>query len=450
MPLFRSHTFRKGIHPPEHKEFTNSKKIEYLALPDEVFIPLQQHIGAPAEASVVPGDEVKTGQLIGRSEKYVSSPVHASITGKVKAVGNFLHPLGARVQMVHISRAEAEEWDLLDIPEDWRTEAVEKLLQLIWDAGLVGLGGAAFPTHVKLAPPQEKPIDAFILNGCECEPYLTADHRAMVDLTDKILTGMSIIMKVLGVEKGYIGIENNKPDAIKAMSVCVRKNGLNYPVVSLPTKYPQGAEKMLIQAVLKRQVPVGGLPMDVGTIVNNVGTAIAVAEAIAEGKPLIQRIVTITGNGINEPKNVMARIGTPFSHLIDYCGGLKKNAAQVFMGGPMMGVAQYDRAVPVLKATSGIICTTDIHVTEQVAYPCIRCGSCVDACPLNLLPTRLARLVEMKQLETAEDFGINSCIECGACVFACSSHIPLVQWIRVGKYQLSEMKSRPEASQAAA
>ncbi|GAI44573.1 unnamed protein product, partial [marine sediment metagenome] len=262
---------------------------------------------------------------------------------------------------------------------------------------------AAFPTHVKLSPPKEKPIDAFILNGCECEPYLTADHRAMVELTPKILTGMSIIMKVLGVRKGYIAIETNKPDAIEVMQVCSKHNDLDAAIVPLQTRYPQGAEKMLIQSVLGRRVPPGGLPMDVGVIVNNVGTALAVTEAVIEGKPLIQRIVTVTGNGINEPKNVMTRVGSSFSHLIRHCGGLKTETSRVFMGGPMMGIAQYDLKVPVVKATSAIICTTDTTLNRIKISPCIRCGNCVSACPMNLLPTRLARLTEMKQWESAEE-----------------------------------------------
>jgi len=260
-----------------------------------------------------------------------------------------------------------------------------------------------------------------------------------VELAEKILTGMDILMKALGVDKGYIGIETNKPDAIEAMRTCCARIGLDAMIVPLQTKYPQGAEKMLIQAILGRKVPAGGLPMDVGVIVNNVGTALAVTEAVTEGKPLIQRIVTVTGNGIYKPRNVMTRIGSPFSHLVHCCDGLKEETTQVFMGGPMMGIAQFDLAVPVIKATSGIICTTDSTVKKVETSPCISCGSCISACSMNLLPTRLARLAEMKQLEAAEELGINHCIECGSCAFVCPSHIPLVQWIRVGKYRLSQM-----------
>lgn len=438
-------TFSKGIHPSDHKEFTNTKSIEFMPLPNEVFIPVQQHIGAPDEPIVDRRDEVKTGQVIGRSDKYVSSPVHSPVTGKVKKINNFLHPMGSKVKMIQIQRTGEDDWELLKHPEDWESASIDDLRQLVWDAGIVGLGGAAFPTHVKLAPPEEKPIDSFILNGCECEPYLTSDHRAMVEMTDKILTGMSIIMKVLGVENGYIGIEDNKPDAVEAMNERVQNLNLDFKVMALETKYPQGAEKMLIMSVLDRKVPTGGLPMDVGTVVNNVGTAMAVAEAVTEGKPLVQRVVTITGDGISEPKNVLARIGTPLQSLVDFAGGLSEETAQVFMGGPMMGMALHDLSVPVIKASSGIICSTESRVKKMQSYPCIQCGACVDACPMNLVSTRLAKFSENKQIDAMEDYGIDSCVECGSCAFVCPSYIPLVQWIRVGKYRVNESRNKQAA-----
>jgi len=439
-------TFKKGVHPTDYKEYTNTKQIEFMPLPDEVFIPLQQHIGAPCEPVVDRRDEVKTGQVIAKSDKFVSSPIHSSITGKVKAIATFRHPMGSKVPMIHIKRTgDEDEWETMEPITDWQSASVEELRQRIHDAGIVGLGGAAFPTHVKLSPPDEKPIDSFILNGCECEPYLTADHRAMVERTEKILSGMSIIMKVLGVKNGYVGIEDNKPDAIEQMQKQTGELNLDYDVLALETKYPQGAEKMLIDSVLHRKVPTGGLPMDVGVVVHNVGTAMAVAEAILEGKPLVQRIVTVTGEGIQEPKNVVARLGTSFQSILDYCGGLSDKATQVFMGGPMMGIAQSDLEVPVIKATSGIICETSERVMQFDSSPCIRCGACIDACPMNLLPTRIARLSEMKKIDEAAELGIQNCIECGSCAFACPSHIPLVQWIRVGKFRLSEERSKQAA-----
>lgn len=440
-------TFKKGIHPGEYKEFSHDKKIEIMSLPDQVFIPLQQHIGAPCESLVKKGDAVKTGQVIGRSSAYVSAPVHASITGIVKAVDKFPHPLGMRVEMIQIERTgDEDDWELLPVPENWENTPHVELVKLVNDAGIVGMGGAAFPTHVKLKPPRDKKIDSFILNGVECEPYLTSDHRLMVEATDQILTGMNIIMKLLGVEEGYIAIENNKPDAIEMMSKRVKDLGYSYQVVPLEVKYPQGAEKMLIDSVLQREVPAGGLPMDVGVVVNNVATAKAVADAVLDGKPLIERITTVTGDGIIFPKNVLTRIGTPFSDLVDFCGGLKDETTMVFMGGPMMGQAQYDLSVPVIKAAGGIVCNTSKMIRMVEHFPCIRCGACVDACPMYLLPTRLAKLTEHKKYEEADKLGIQNCIECGSCAFSCPAHIPLVQWMRVGKMRVSEMKRKQKVS----
>lgn len=437
MKLF---TFKKGVHPQDHKHYTNAKAIEPIPLPDEVFIPLQQHIGIPCQALVKKGDEVKTGQPIGRAEGTFTSVIHSTVTGKVKAVAPFMHSMGTRVPMVHIKREGEETWELISTPKSWQEADGETLHQIIREAGIVGMGGAVFPTHIKLNLNPKKPIDSFILNGCECEPYLTCDHRMMVEWTDKILTGMAILMKVLQVKNGYIGIENNKPDAIAAMEAGIKKNGFNFNVVPLQVKYPQGAEKMLIEAVLQRYVPAGGLPGDVGVIVNNVGTAAAVTDAVVEGKPLIERVVTVTGEAVKTPKNVMARIGSTFHYLIDFCDGVNENTAQVFMGGPMMGISQFDLNVPVVKGTSGIVCTTQSIEKELHSYPCIRCNSCVNVCPVFLLPSRLSRYTEIGLFDEAEKLGIRNCIECGSCVFVCPSHIPILQWIRVGKFRVNEKK----------
>ena len=431
-------SFKKGIHPKEFKYFTCNKQTEVLSIPDEVCIPLQQHIGAPCNPIVEKGDEVKTGQIIGRSESFVSSPVHSTVTGKIKTIDSYLHPAGTKTQMIKIQRTGDDDWQLLDVPKNWQLASTDELKSIVNEAGIVGLGGAAFPTHIKLAPPEEKKIDSFILNGCECEPFLTSDHRAMLEMTDEVLDGMAIIMKVLGVKKGYIGIENNKPDAISQITRKIQKSDYNFTVIPLKVKYPQGAEKMLIEAVLKRKVPTGGLPMDVGVVVNNVGTAIAVANAVIDGKPLVERIVTVSGDGVTEPKNLMTRIGTSFQKLIDECGGLKEETTTVYMGGPMMGISQWDLSVPVVKATSGIVCRTD-KSTNGTSYPCIQCGTCVSACPMFLLPTKLARYSEHKLLEEAKKTGILNCVECGSCAFVCPSNIPLVQWIRIGKLKVGEM-----------
>ncbi len=433
-------TFKSGIHPEEFKYFTESLSIETLPQPKEVFIPLQQHIGAPCKPVVEVGDSVKVGQVIGSTDAYVSSPVHATISGSVKDIGRYHSPTGIRSEMIHIVSPEESEDTAVSEKNidkiDWKSLSIDEMKERIKKAGIVGLGGAAFPTHVKLSPPENKPIDTLIINGCECEPFLTADHRTMLEMPEKIFIGMSIIMKVLGVKNGHVGIESNKPDAIESM----RKLAADYNVgvVTVKTKYPQGAEKMLIKAIKDRKVPSGGLPMDVGVVVHNVGTAVAVTEAVISEKPLTQRIVTVTGNGIKEPKNLLVTIGTKFSDVIEFCGGLVDETAQVFMGGPMMGIAQYDLSVPVIKATSGIVCTTDYTQVEPMA--CIGCGSCINSCPMFLMPTRLARLSYIKYWSDADKMGIMNCIECGSCAYVCPSSIPLVQWIRVGKRKVYEIQ----------
>lgn len=436
----RALTFRKGVHPGEFKELTEHKPIEKFSTPGEVFIPLQQHIGSPARPVVQKGEEVKSGQIIGESTGFISSYIHASVTGKVKTVDTFLHPLGISTQMVHITSSKEESSSPGNSDKkNWEELDREEIVSIVEKSGIVGLGGAAFPTHVKLKPPEGKPIDTFILNGCECEPYLTADHRIMLDFTDKVIQGVLIIMKALEVKKAYIGIENNKPDAIEKISEAVSEIP-QIEVVALKTKYPQGAEKMLIKAVLNRTVPAGGLPMDVGVVVNNVGTALAVYEAVVEGKPLIERVVTVTGDGIKEPGNLLVPIGTKLKDVIDYCGGLTDENIKVIMGGPMMGVAVGSLEVPVIKGTSGILCMKNGKKFEETIYPCIGCGSCVRVCPMNLLPTKLSRLSEKGMWEMAKKTGILNCIECGSCAYVCPSHIPLVQHIKVGKFMVNQLK----------
>lgn len=438
-------TFRRGVHPDEYKNLTCHLPSKLMPLPDEVFIPLQQHIGAPCEALIEKGDEVKTGQKIADTSAFVSSPIHASITGTVVAVASFPHPLGAKVPMIHIRReGEVDNWELLSTPENWETATKEDLGKLVREAGIVGLGGAAFPTHVKMSPPDDKPIDHFILNGCECEPFLTCDHRNMLEDTDRILKGMAIMMRILGIKQGIVGIESNKADAIAAMEARVEALQLNFKIQPLKVKYPQGAEKMLIDAALGRKVPAGGLPMDVGVVVNNIATALAVYEAVVDGKPLIQRMLTVTGDAIQSPGNLTSRIGTPFQVCVDACGGLQDETTQVFMGGPMMGLVQYDLQVPTLKATSGIVCMQSSQLKNTRHYPCIQCGTCVGVCPMNLVPTRISRLAETGKYEDCKAWGVFNCIECGSCTFVCPSGIPLVQWIRVGKVKSTEQQQKAQ------
>jgi electron transport complex protein RnfC len=435
-------TFKKGLHPEDYKHFSAGRAIEVLPPAEDVYIPLLQHIGAPCEALVQKGDRVKTGQIIANSNAYVSAPVHASITGVVKDIDKYYHPLGRRAEMIHIQREGEEEWEYLEKVKDWKWTPKSKLLEIIRNAGIVGLGGATFPTHVKLDPPDDKSIDSFILNGVECEPYLTADDRLMIEHTDRILLGMAMMMHILDVHKGYIGIENNKPEAIARMQKRVVEQGYPFKVVPLKVKYPQGAEKMLIYSVLKRKVPAGKLPMDVGVVVNNVGTAYAVAEAIIDAKPLVQRVITVTGDGVKTPKNLMARIGTPFKDLFNACEGFKDDVKEVFMGGPMMGMTQYHLESPVVKGSSGIVAVSSDLVEELATFPCIRCGSCVKACPMNLMPLRLSALSQANRPESLADFGISNCIECGCCAFACPANIPLVQWIRVGKLRFRDYTAK--------
>ncbi|MBI3753704.1 MAG: electron transport complex subunit RsxC [Deltaproteobacteria bacterium] len=435
-------TFNHGIHPSYHKELTSGKGIEKAALPKKVIIPLQQHIGAQCKPLVKKGDAVTEGQKIGEiSASFVTAPVHSSISGKVKDIEKLPYPGGGKVLSVIIEGdGTTKEWGNGSIGLELESLTAEALRNIIKEAGIVGMGGAAFPTHVKISPPKEKKIDAFILNGCECEPYLTSDHRLMVEEPEKVFWGMKALMKAVGVENGFIGIEENKPDAIEALEKVVSgSGGSGIKIVALETKYPQGAEKMLIKAVVNRKVPVGKLPMDVGVVVNNVGTAFAVYEAMKYNKPLIERVVTVSGNGIQEPKNLLVRIGTSFEDVLNQCGGITKDGErEVLNGGPMMGISQTILDVPVVKGTSGITVIAGAEIKPNTYQPCIRCASCVEVCPVNLMPYKIGDLGRLYRLDEFKTWGGLVCIECGCCSYTCPSKRPLLQWIRVGKVKVRE------------
>jgi electron transport complex protein RnfC len=435
-------TFSGGVHPFEGKEYTEKKKIEILPSPKSVAIPLAQHIGAPTEPLVEKGQEVKAGQKIAEANGYISVPVHSSVAGKVKSIDLIDHPVSGRGRAVLIEAAETESWvETIAEEKDYFDLTVEEMRDRIREAGIAGMGGATFPTHVKLAPPPDKKIDVAILNGVECEPYLTADHRLMLENPEDIMNGFRLIMKILGVKQGIIGIENNKKDAVRVMHGHIKKND-HIEIRVFPVKYPQGAEKQLIKATLNREVPSGGLPMDIGVVVQNVGTAKAIYEAVAFRKPLTQRIVTVTGPGVKEPKNVLVPIGTRFQEVIDFCGGLTEQATKIIMGGPMMGIAQPHLNVPVVKGTSGILILEEKQSHLPPEKPCINCGRCVEVCPSHLLPTTLQNLVDYDSIEEAERLHIMDCIECGSCSFICPANRYLVQSIRHGKRQLIQLRKK--------
>ncbi len=429
-------SFKGGIHPPEKKELSAHKPITGASPPARLVIPLIQHIGAPCKPVVKVRESVKKGDVIGAPTGFVSAPVHSSVSGTVVAIGEFPTATGKLVPSVTVENDFKEEWAILSDNPDYMSLSPDEMREKIRAAGIVGLGGAAFPSIVKLSPPKEKPIDTVIINGAECEPYLTADYRLMLERAVDVISGLRIIMKVLGVERGFVGIEDNKPRAIHAIAKAVE--GLpSIRVCTLPTKYPQGAEKMLIKTITGREVPPRALPMDVRVVVHNVGTACAIFEAVRFGKPLIERVVTVTGEGVREPKNLLAKVGTLISQLIADCGGLREDTAKVIAGGPMMGFALPSLDVPVTKGTSGIVAMTAGSIAHAESFePCIRCGRCIDRCPMGLMPSMLSIYAEKGFYEGAKDYGLFDCFECGCCTFACPSKRPIVQLIRLAKSQV--------------
>jgi len=434
-------TFRYGgVHPPEHK-ISEESVVELFPLPKQVVIPLNQNLGAPSVPLVSKGDLVKAGQLIAKGEAFISSNIHSSVSGKVLKIDEMIDQTGFRRKAVVIN-VDGDEWE----PSVDRSMGIiqeitlsrEEIIKKIQDKGIVGLGGATFPSHVKLMVPDGKKAEYLIINGVECEPYLTADHRLMLEKGEEILVGTRILMKGLGVEKAIIGIENNKPDAIRHMT----EVALKYPEISvqpLKVKYPQGGEKQLINALLKREVPSGKLPIEVGCVVNNVGTAFAVYEAVQKNKPLVERIVTMTGKSVTKPSNYLVRIGTPVRELLNHVQADTGNTGKIISGGPMMGKALNSLEVPVVKGTSGIVLFDDIQAPRIPVKSCIRCGRCIGVCPMGLEPILLAQYSELGMWDNVESNMILDCIECGSCHYTCPSGRPLLDYIRLGKGKVGQI-----------
>lgn len=433
--------FRKGgVHPRENKDFSNQAKIVNADLPKVVKIPLAQHLGAPAKCVVNPGDLVQEGDLIGEATGAFSANVHSSIKGTVKEIIKDKTPAGNESEMVVIELDGTFVGQVGVMPgaQNWEALDRQAILDRIRKAGIVGLGGATFPTHIKVSPPEDKKIDFLIANGVECEPYLTCDHRLMVEKGEEVLTGLKILMKMMDVPKAIIGIENNKPDAIEQLDkLCANESSID--ILPLRVQYPQGAEKQLIEAAIGKEVPTGGLPMDVGCVVSNVGTLFSVYEAVIYDKPITDRVVTVTGSIVNKPGNYKTRIGTTIDNLLDECG-LKETPKKVIIGGPMMGFAQEKLDIPVVKGTSGVLVLSEKEVRDSEEKPCIRCGACIRACPMSLMPCSMKELCNANQFDEVKKIGLFDCIECGCCSFECPSHIPLVQYFRLGKLMIKAEK----------
>lgn len=440
-------TFTGGVHPDGKKEYTEDKAIKQAKLPTRVIIPMIQHTGAPCEPVVKVADNVKKGQLIGNADQFITSPVHASISGVVKDIKELAHTTVNKSISIVIESDGKDEWiDSVKSRDDIASLKKEEIVDIIKGSGIVGLGGAAFPTHIKLKPP--KKIEDVILNGAECEPYLTCDHRLMIERSADIIKGLLLIMKTLNAKRAFIAIEANKPKAIMAIKRTLETfkdnnfGGKEIDLKILPTRYPQGSEKQLIETVLKKKVPPKGLPLDVGCVVHNVGTAIAIFEALYYGKPLIERCVTLSGDCLQEPLNFNVRIGTSIKDLINECGGLKKDISKVIVGGPMMGIAQCGLDVPLIKGTTGILFLSKEKAAVFDEKTCIKCGRCVNVCPMSLLPLVYAKFVKKEKWEELKNYNIDDCMECGSCSYVCPSRIPLIQYVKVGKRELFYRKKR--------
>ena len=433
----KKYTFRGGIHPPEHKELTEHKPIVKLDAPKMVILPLRQHIGAMLDPLVKVGDPVCMGQKIADSEQFVSAPVHSSVSGKVVKIEEYFHPSGMKIPAVFIENDGKDELDPSIEPiGDYRRLSPPDISKAARQAGLVGMGGAGFPTHIKLMPPKDKKVEYLIINGAECEPYLTSDHRVMLEEGEEVIYGLKVMMHNFGVDKAYLAIEENKMDAVEHMQKLLNGD-TSIEVCVLKTKYPQGSEKHLIKAVSGREVPSGKLPIDAGAVVNNIDTCTALARVMKTGMPLIRRIVTVSGLGVKKPCNFEVRIGTDFQTLFDAAGGLKEDVKKVIMGGPMMGFPLNTLDVPMMKGSNGIIAVEPDETKEQ---PCIKCGRCVDVCPMELSPLYFVKYAKDENWQGMKDMNVMDCVECRCCQYICSSKIPIINSIKAGKNAVRGMK----------
>ena len=428
---------RGGVHPDDKKRLSKDKAIEVLPMPSELVVSMSQHLGAPAVPAKKKGDEVRRGEVIGTAASYVSADVHSPVDGTVVDIRRVRVAAGAVADAIVIKPAEVQETSFAE-EFDWQSQSPEDLLKTVRSMGIVGMGGATFPTDVKLNVPMGKKVDALIINGVECEPYLTSDYRLMMERADDLLEGAMAAARIASPERIYIGIESNKPDAADHIEARIREHGYPIEVIRLRVRYPQGDEKQLIQAVLGREVPSGKLPLDVGAIVMNASTAYAVYEAVRFHKPLIERICTVSGESLNEPKNVLAPIGTKFSDLIAFCGGERPDLVSIVAGGPMMGFAIADPDTPMVKGSGGLLLLPRMY--EEASFPCVLCGKCVQHCPMGLQPNLMFRNIKYGNYQVAVDLGLMDCKECGCCAYTCPSQLPLVQGFKLGKKMARRLK----------
>lgn len=439
--MIRRLRFKHGVHPPDLKELTATKPIRRMVYPSEVVLPVRQHAGNPAEPIIESGARVERGDKIATACGFVSAPVHASAAGVVTGVDLWPHPDGTFDTAIRIAvDPYSPQSPRPRVIPEWEGLPAAEVVAAIQDGGVVGLGGAAFPTHVKLSPPPDTQLETLIINGAECEPYLTSDHRTMAEYPERVHFGIRIMMQCLGVQRAMIGIEKNKPDAIDALERTL-PGDLDVTIYPLTVKYPQGAEKMLIQTLLGREVPSGQLPLNVGVIVQNVGSVAAIAEIFETGLPVVERIVTVTGRGVKNPANLIVPVGTKVGDLIEACGGLSDDASEIVFGGPMMGTPQSNLDTPIVKGTTGVVVLSKAESRRRASYPCIHCGRCLDACPVFLNPQRLGELARMERFEEMEAHHLTDCMLCGCCSYACPSNIPLSQLFQLAKTEVRRRKA---------